>query len=175
MPLLDRTGLLRNPWVDGEASEATTASHVLVTLEQLSASLAVKSPSRQVGLVVPNTVDVEALGPHLTTLALIVIAFPSYGDGRGFSVARRLRAADYQGRLRARGPLIVDQFRYALACGFDEIELPDAQLARQPVSQWLAQLETQTLAYQRGYARSGNVLDARRSAREAWVKGASNV
>ena len=57
-------------------------------------------------------------------------------DGRGFSIARRLRAMGYTGRLRAAGPLIADQFRAAQRVGFDEIELPESLAGRQPEEQW---------------------------------------
>ena len=69
-------------------------------------------------------------------LALIRVAFPATADGRGFSIARRLRALGYTGRLRAAGPLIADQFRMAQRVGFDEVELPDAVAERQPEAHW---------------------------------------
>ena len=74
----------------------------------------------------PNDRDPAELAPWLDRLALIRVAFPAMGDGRGFSIARRLRAMGYAGRLRAAGPLIADQFRVARRVGFDEVELPDA-------------------------------------------------
>jgi uncharacterized protein (DUF934 family) len=43
----------------------------------------------------------------------------------------------YKGRLRAAGPLIADQFRFARRVGFDEVELPDEVAQRQPEAQWL--------------------------------------
>ena len=55
---------------------------------------------------------------------------------QSFSIAARLRAMGYAGRLRAAGPLIADQFRAARRVGFDEIELPDAMAERQPEPQW---------------------------------------
>ena len=42
----------------------------------------------------------------------------------------------YDGRLRAAGPLIADQFRFARRVGFDEVELPEAVAERQPEEQW---------------------------------------
>ncbi len=175
MPLLDRTGALDDPWVLIEDGATGTASHTLVTFDAWPAAIAIPSRSLKLGVLVPNTLDAAALRAHFAALELIAITFPSYGDGRGFSVARRLRAAGYTGRLRARGPLIADQFRYALACGFDEIELPEASAARQPVSQWLAQIEAGVLPYQRGYAPGGNILDARRAARKALREDSANV
>jgi uncharacterized protein (DUF934 family) len=83
-----------------------------------------------------NDVDPATLAPWLDRLALIRVAFPSFSDGRGLSMARRLRDLGYGGRLRAAGPLIADQLRAALRVGFDEIELPDAMAARQPEAVW---------------------------------------
>ncbi len=68
--------------------------------------------------------------------------------------------------LRASGPLIADQFPQALACGFDEVEIPPASAARQPVEQWLAALSRISLAYQRDYA-LGEKISERRRARTA--------
>ena len=50
-------------------------------------------------------------------------------------------------------------------CGFDEVELPEASAARQPVEQWTRALGQISHGYQRGYGDSGNILDRRRSAR----------
>jgi uncharacterized protein (DUF934 family) len=84
----------------------------------------------------PNDRDPALLAPWLDRLAMVRVVFPAMADGRGFSIARRLRAMGYVGRLRAAGPLIADQFRAARRVGFDEIELPDALAARQPAAQW---------------------------------------
>ena len=51
----------------------------------------------------PNDRDAADLAPWLDRLAMIRVAFPSMGDGRGFSIASRLRAMGYAGRLRAAG------------------------------------------------------------------------
>ena len=104
-------------------------------------------------------------------LALIAIAFPSATDGRGFSLARQLRRAASPAILRASGPLFSDQFPQALACGFDEVEIPDANAARQPVEQWLAARDRISLAYQRGYGAGENILERRRAPNA----GAKNV
>jgi len=69
-------------------------------------------------------------------VALIRVAFPSFSDGRGFTLARHLRGAGYQGRLRARGHVIADQYAMARRSGFDEVEISDELAARQPAEQW---------------------------------------
>ncbi len=71
------------------------------------------------------------LAAQLPRAALIRIAFPGFADGRGFSLARRLRDLGYRGRLRACGCLIPDQRAALIGCGFDEVELPAPLLQRQ--------------------------------------------
>ena len=69
------------------------------------------------------------------------------------------------------GPLIVDQFAYALFCGFDEIALPAASAGRQPAEQWQRALGHVGARYQRGYGDGGNILDQRRAKRLAQAAG----
>ncbi|TRW94805.1 DUF934 domain-containing protein [Paracoccus sp. M683] len=75
---------------------------------------------------------------------LIAIDFPAMGDGRGFTLARRLRALGFQGRLRATGKLIADQYAMARRVGFDEVEISAELAARQPQDQWLARADWQS-------------------------------
>lgn len=89
-------------------------------------------------LALPNDADVAALHGLLARASLVTVDFPSFADGRGFSLARRLRAAGFTGRLRAVGALIPDQFAYARSCGFDEVGLSPALLARQGEGAWAA-------------------------------------
>ncbi len=70
--------------------------------------------------------DARELVPHLERLALVEVNFPAFGDGRGYSSARILREAGYDGELRAVGDVLVDQLAYMRRCGFDAFE-PDQQ------------------------------------------------
>ena len=63
--------------------------------------------------------DVAALLPHLGRLRLIVVNFPVWTDGRGFTAARSLREAGYAGELRACGDVVVDRLAALRRCGFD--------------------------------------------------------
>ena len=72
---------------------------------------------------------------------MVRIAFPSFADGRGFTLARLLRAFGYDGRLRAAGHVIADQYAMARRAGFDEVEIDDLLAARQPEEQWLARAD----------------------------------
>jgi len=90
-------------------------------------------------------------------------AFPAFNDGRGFSIAKRLRHLGFTRTLRATGPLIADQYAYAKACGFDEIDLPETLAQRQTADQWLKAANAISLSYQRGYHRPVTILDQRRA------------
>lgn len=70
--------------------------------------------------------DARDLIPHLERLALVEVNFPAFGDGRGYSSARVLREAGYEGELRAVGDVLVDYLAYMRRCGFDAFE-PDQQ------------------------------------------------
>lgn len=63
--------------------------------------------------------DARDLLPHLARLKLIEVNFPGFGDGRGYSAARILREAGYDGELRAVGDVLVDQIAFMRRCGFD--------------------------------------------------------
>jgi uncharacterized protein (DUF934 family) len=93
-------------------------------------------PEDTLAIDFPNDRDPDDLAPWLDRLALIRIAFPAMGDGRGFSQAARLRAMGFRGRLRAAGPLIADQYPAVRRTGFDEVEIPDALAERQPAPDW---------------------------------------
>lgn len=115
------------------------------------------------GLEVQNNLAPDHVFPAAADLDLVVILFPSFADGRGFSLARRLRRLGLTARLRASGLLIPDQFAYALACGFDEIEVPEAVAQRHTEAAWLSDLTVYRGSYQRGFPRGRNILEARRA------------
>lgn len=165
MPLLDQNGYRTDKFTRVSGAGITGIPAAMIALDALEAAYAMGADGQELGVEVANTTTPAALEPYLPGLALIGIAFPAYSDGRGFSLARRLRQAGFTGRLRAVGPLITDQFAYAIACGFDEIELPEANAARQPASQWAQDIAAYSSTYQRGYARGENILDQRRAAR----------
>lgn len=100
-----------------------------------------------IALDLPSQTDPETvtLSP---TLRMIRIDFPSFADGRGFTIARALRLRGYTGRLRARGHVIADQYAMARRAGFDEVEISDDLAARQPQTQWLDRANWQAHDYQ---------------------------
>jgi ferredoxin/flavodoxin---NADP+ reductase len=83
---------------------------------------------------------VERLMARNSPVSLVQIPFRSSHDGVGYSLAKLLRNRGYTGRIRAKGDIISDQFRYALACGFDEVEISEALAVRQPEEHWMADI-----------------------------------
>ena len=93
--------------------------------------------------------DADAHTLTLTpALEMIRVNFPSFADGRGFTIARVLRLRGYAGRLRAQGHVLADQYAMARRAGFDEVEIDDDLAARQPEHQWLARADWQAHDYQ---------------------------
>lgn len=99
-------------------------------------------------LDVPSDTDPAALQAQLAGVEMIRIDFPSFADGRGFTIARHLRLNGYQGRLRARGHVISDQYAMARRVGFDEVEISDELAERQPEDEWKFRADWKSNDYQ---------------------------
>jgi len=84
----------------------------------------------------------------LTKAPMIRIDFPSFADGRGFTLASFLRRAGFHGRLRAKGHVLADQYAMARRAGFDEVEIDEALAERQPEAQWLFRADWHAHDYQ---------------------------
>ncbi|WP_179380343.1 DUF934 domain-containing protein [Jannaschia marina] len=100
--------------------------------------------------------DLEPVLARLEDAHVIRVGFPSFADGRGFTIARALRRAGFRGRLRAAGHVLADQYAMARRAGFDEVEISDDLAARQPEEQWRARADWQAHDYQ---ARLGRARD----------------
>ena len=92
--------------------------------------------------------DADPLNVAFDGVRMIRVDFPSFADGRGFTIARQLRLRGYTGRLRAHGHVIADQYAMARRSGFDEVEIPDSLAQRQPEDDWRARADWQDGDYQ---------------------------
>lgn len=71
----------------------------------------------------PND-DLVEVAKHFSQWPLVAIDFPKFTDGRGYSIAWRLRNhCNYEGELRAIGNVLVDQLFFMLRVGFDTLAL----------------------------------------------------
>ncbi|SKA25896.1 DUF934 domain-containing protein [Consotaella salsifontis] len=166
MTLITWNGQAQSQFLAVETAEALAAAEgpVIVPLALARAALDGRR-NAPLGLLVANDASPDDIAPFFDKVELIAIAFPSFSDGRGLSLARKLRRAGFTGRLRASGPVIADQFADCLACGFDEVDLPEGVAARQPMEQWLKARSTVTSHYQTGYAHGASILEQRRAGR----------
>lgn len=77
----------------------------------------------------PGDAELDDHYAELVGVARIVIEFPAFMDGRGFSHARKLREAGFRGELIAAGDVLPDQWQFLQRCGFSALkdhEIADA-------------------------------------------------
>ena len=77
----------------------------------------------QIGVRLKSDESPEELGDDVHRLSVVVIEFPKFRDGRGFSWARMLRTRlNFTGEVRATGDFLYDQIAHLARCGFDAFE-----------------------------------------------------
>ena len=127
MALLSLTGIEAGNWTllaDSESPEE--GATVIVPLARLQENGATLFENNPLGALVPTDTPFSALEPLLEKLAFVAITFPAFGDGRGFSLAVRLRKdLGFKGEIRAEGPVIPDQALFLLRAGFDTVNIED--------------------------------------------------
>lgn len=114
-----------DPWhtaggEDGPIQHPAPRPNRLLTLEQWHAVRETWPAGLATGVIVPNTIDIETLAPDLARLALVVLQFPKWIDGRAYTQARLLRARyRFRGEVRATGDVLVDMLPLLQRTGFD--------------------------------------------------------
>src|SRR5471032_54481 len=102
--------------------------HRLLTLVQWEAVRDAWPANVPVGLLLPNTTDVESLAADLPRIALVALEFPKWVDGRAYSQAHVLRARlRYVGEIRATGEVLVDMLPLLQRTGFDAVALREGE------------------------------------------------
>lgn len=112
-------------WIDvGADTDLPEAGDLVLPLARFLENPGVAAEGRKVAVKVAPGDEVEALEPHLAGLALVLVEFPSFADGRGFSAARILREEfDFSGDIRAVGNYILDQMPLARRCGVSSFDV----------------------------------------------------
>lgn len=109
---------------DGPMVTLTPAPYSLLTLQQWHGARSQWPQDMPVGVLLPNDADVEDLADDLPRLALVVLNFPKWVDGRAYSQARLLRSRyRYTGEVRATGEALVDMMPLLKRTGFDSVVL----------------------------------------------------
>jgi uncharacterized protein (DUF934 family) len=107
---------------------AGPAPHRLLTLVQWEAVREAWPTDVPVGVLLPNTTDVEDLAADLPRIALVALEFPKWVDGRAYSQAHVLRARlRYAGEIRATGEVLVDMMPLLQRSGFDAVVLREGE------------------------------------------------
>jgi uncharacterized protein (DUF934 family) len=123
------TWQLLKPAADGSLFSVPTAGDVIVPLafwlEQRDVLL---SRAGGLGVWLDSHEDPAAIAGDLDRFTLVAVNFPTFGDGRGYSIARLLRERHgYKGELRAIGEVVRDHLFFMASCGFDSFLLRDDQ------------------------------------------------
>lgn len=127
---------------------AAADPQVLPLAELRAKAKAQEALPEHLGVLLAPADAVEDLAPLLEPVSLVVVDFPGFGEGRGFSQARLLRQRyRFQGELRARGAGVKQDKLLLLArCGFDAFDLAPGENeaeARQGLTRY-------SIAYQDG-------------------------
>jgi uncharacterized protein (DUF934 family) len=171
MPLLKNNALIEDTWTHLGADEPALPqddvivpyARLLKEFEQLSRR------TGKLGVSLANVERAESLSVFLPRLSVIVLTFPSFSDGRAYSIARQLREFGYRGELRAAGNVLPDQLQFMLQVGFDTFEITD----RFPLAMWQSASNQMSLAYQRGLFHRGSeaeVWTERHTDADAWLE-----
>ena len=121
--------IAHDPWhtvggEDGPIPHPQPKDHLLLTLEQWHAVRETWPAGLAVGVILPNSVDVETLAADLPRLSLVALQFPKWVDGRAYTQARLLRVRyQFKGQIRATGEALVDMLPLMQRTGFDAVVL----------------------------------------------------
>ena len=130
MKLLRKGAIVDSPWLPlGYSDHGSSKRISAVPLQQLLQALPAweAKPSSWVALIEVDD-NLADLPPIALTRAAILVDFPTYTDGRGYSHARTLRQQyAFRGELVAVGDVRRDQLEFMRLVGFDSYQCaPDA-------------------------------------------------
>jgi uncharacterized protein (DUF934 family) len=171
MPLLNNTGFVEDDWTHlGTEDLLPTSGDIVVPFARLLMEWEqlLKHDGR-LGAVVANVERAEALTLFLPRLALIILPFPAFTDGRAYSLARKIREIGFTGELRATGNVLPDQLQFMRQVGFNSFDVTD----RFSPEAWLGASRQLSLAYQRGLYRpagEAEIWSERHREAEPWLE-----
>ena len=171
MPLLKNNTLISDVWTHaGAEDQLPEAGDVIVPFARLLRDFeALSKRSGKLGVVFSNVDRAEALATFLPRLAVVVLPFPAFIDGRAYSIARQLRGFGYRGEIRAIGNVLPDQLQLMQQVGFDAFDIGE----RFPLEAWQSASKQMSLAYQRGLFRRNSeaeIWTERHTDAEPWLE-----
>jgi uncharacterized protein (DUF934 family) len=126
MPLVKNGKVVDDPYVRifDDATIADDTAVIVPAARLLADAGEFVQRAGATGVLWLNDRNVSELLPHLDRLALVMLVFPNFRDGRAYSQARILRERHhFRGELRATGQVLRDQFLFLLRAGFDAFEV----------------------------------------------------
>lgn len=151
MVIKDKT-IANDDWIVLRLGEKDTPEGVVVPPGKVIVPLKVWQAQRDtlrdrtvLGVWLASDERAEDLINDIAKFSVIAVDFPKFADGRGYSIARHLRARlGYRGELRAIGDVLRDQMFYLQRVGFDAF----AARADKDMSEALKGLNDFTFTYQ---------------------------
>lgn len=115
-----RARVENDEWVlVGDAASLPAHGRPVFALKTLNAQPSVVDGFDEFGIALAPDDDPEHAGAWLGRVALVVVEFPAFTDGRGYSTAVLLRTRlGWRGDLRAVGDVLHDQLFYLRRVGF---------------------------------------------------------
>ena len=86
------------------------------------------SSKKYIGIIINAELSLEELNLNYKLFDLIKIKFDTFKNGRGFTLARKLRE-DYKFKkdIRATGHILPDQYHFMIRCGFSSFEIKTSE------------------------------------------------
>ncbi|MGB0237693.1 MAG: DUF934 domain-containing protein [Cycloclasticus sp.] len=131
MTLIRHKEIVQDDWHYLQDGQSLKPSHNIVSLDYwLENKTRLINEKKPLGLTIPGHEEVDNFVDDLQYFSLIAIEFPTFTDGRGYSLAKTLREHyRYQKEIRASGDILPDQALYLTRVGFDALELANEELA----------------------------------------------
>ena len=126
MQIIRNKHVVEDVWTTlNERAPLPEEGDIIVPLERWREErAALKSHRGRIGVQLASTDDVWTLKEGLDALSLVVVSFPKYADGRGYSQAWILRShLNFSGDVRAVGDVLRDQLHHMSRCGINEFVL----------------------------------------------------
>ncbi|KAF0203183.1 MAG: hypothetical protein FD173_1833 [Gallionellaceae bacterium] len=125
--LIKNNALVADEWIvlrlkEGEAADSVTvpAGNVIVPLPVWNCQHEALQGRKELGLWLAGFERAEDIPDDVHRFPVIAVDFHKYTDGRGYTLAYRLRNQyGYRGELRAMGDILRDQLFYLKRVGFD--------------------------------------------------------
>lgn len=126
MPLLKDHKIVDDGWVRvaDDIPLPANASPIVSLARWKAEGDALNPNGGPLGILLRSDETVEEIADHLDRFDLIALDFPTFKDGRGYSMARLLRERyGYEGEVRAVGNVLRDQIAFMERCGFNSFEI----------------------------------------------------